>query len=92
MADKRYKVKISNKAKKQLKKIDRHDALIIKLWIEKHLIGTTNPYMYGKALKGNLGELWRYRVGKYRILSKINDDIVEIEIVKVGHRKEVYEK
>lgn len=90
MVAQQYKLKLSNKAKKQLKKLDKHDALMIKLWIEKNLMNTDNPYLRGKALKGNLGDLWRYRVGNYRILVRIDDEVIEIEVVQIGHRREVY--
>lgn len=90
MVERQYKLKLSNKAKKQLKKLDKHDALMIKLWIEKNLMNTDNPYLKGKPLKGNLGDLWRYRVGNYRILVRIDDEVIEIEVVQIGHRKEIY--
>ena len=44
----------------------------------------------GKALKGNLGTLRRYRVGDYRIVCTIDDKILRVLVVKVGHRSEVY--
>ena len=44
----------------------------------------------GKALKGNLGTLWRYRVGDYRVVCTIDDTILRVLVVKVGHRSEVY--
>jgi mRNA interferase RelE/StbE len=46
--------------------------------------------LYGKALQGNRDDQWRYRVGDYRILAKIDDDVVIITVVEVGHRKEIY--
>ncbi len=50
-----------------------------------------NPRSRGKGLVGNLRGLWRYRVGDYRILCRIQDDKLVIVIVEIGHRKEVYE-
>ncbi|MGI6252553.1 MAG: type II toxin-antitoxin system RelE family toxin [Aminivibrio sp.] len=44
----------------------------------------------GKGLKGNLGNLWRYRVGDYRVICSINDEILLVLVVKIGHRREVY--
>ena len=37
-----------------------------------------------------LGGLWRYRVGDYRILVEIKDEIVTVLLVGIGHRGEVY--
>ena len=64
----------------------------IKTWIEKNLIGTTNPRQHGKGLMGNKSEYWRYRVGDYRILAEIRDAEVIIIIVEVGHRREIYKR
>lgn len=85
-----YKVEYSKQAVKALKKIDQNIARVIISWIDKNLENCDNPRQYGKALKGNLSQFWRYRVGDYRILSIIEDDKLIIVIVTIGHRKEVY--
>ena len=33
---------------------------------------------------------WRYRVGAYRIISKIEDHRLVVVVVKIGHRREIY--
>lgn len=43
-----------------------------------------------KKLKGENDYLWRIRVGDYRILYSINDEISIVDIRKIGHRKQVY--
>lgn len=40
---------------------------------------------------GDFSGLWRYRVGDYRIISKIEDNVFTVLVVKVGHRKEIYD-
>ena len=85
-----YRVKYEKKAIKQLEKIDRPERYILRSWIEKNLVGTTNPRQHGKALKGELNEYWRYRVGDYRIIAEINDDEVLILVIEVGHRRDIY--
>ena len=42
--------------------------------LEKKFSNTKEPKKYGKALKGNLKEYWRYKVGNYRVLADIDDD------------------
>lgn len=86
-----YKVVIDPKAKKQLKKMDYIQAKSINKWIDKNLVGCTNPYFSGKALKGNLKDYWRYRVGNYRLLARIDNKKIIITIAKVGHRQGVYD-
>lgn len=39
----------------------------------------------------NLAGLWRYRVGDYRVVVSIEDDLVQVLVVRIGHRKDVYQ-
>lgn len=80
------------KAIKQLSKLDKGQQKMIMGWIQKNLVQTNNPRQYGKTLKGELKSYWRYRVGNYRILADINDDKIQIIIIQIGHRKDVYRK
>jgi len=60
-------------------------------FLEDRLLNLDNPRSIGEALRGTrLGDLWKYRVGDYRILARIDDHTVTIVVVKVGHRREVY--
>lgn len=85
-----YQVVYTKKAVKNLKKIDKAQQRFIVAWIEKNLINTEDPRAFGKGLKGDLKEYWRYRVGNYRILADIDKDEIKIIIVNVGHRKNIY--
>jgi mRNA interferase RelE/StbE len=87
---KSYKVRIDDKALKQLKKLDKVQARLISGWIDKNLEGCSDPRASGKALSGNLRGYWRYRVGSYRLMARIKDDIVTIVIVDIDHRSRVY--
>jgi mRNA interferase RelE/StbE len=50
-----------------------------------------DPRSLGEALKGSeLGEFWKYRVGDYRIISRIEDETVMIFVIRIGNRREVY--
>ena len=57
-----------------------------------NLIDTVNPRLHGKALQGEYSGLWRYRVGKYRIIANIQDETITILIVDIGHRSRIYSK
>jgi len=85
-----YGVEYSGEALKELKKLDRYQAKIIIAWIEKNLLDCENPRMYGKPLRYDRKNEWRYRVGAYRIIADIDDDIIRIEIINVGHRRDIY--
>lgn len=86
----RYTVEYTSKALKSLKKLDKSVLLMIKSWIEKNLVGTTEPRRHGKGLTSNRSGQWRYRVGDYRIIADIEDEKLIILVVEVEHRSRVY--
>jgi mRNA interferase RelE/StbE len=60
-------------------------------FLRERVAGLADPRSIGHALQGmQFGELWRYRVGDYRILCDIQDNRVVILVVQIGHRREVY--
>lgn len=88
----KYRVEYTEKAVKDLKKLDKYTKLMIKAWIDKNLVDCENPRVHGKALKANHNGQWRYRIGDYRLICVIEDDRLVITALNVGHRREVYEK
>ena len=44
----------------------------------------------GKMLQGNLTGIWSWRLSKYRILYKINNEEIEIFVINIGSRKKIY--
>lgn len=86
----KYSVKFSEKALKELKKLDKHTSSLILGWVRKNLEGCENPRLHGKGLTSNLSGEWRYRVGDYRLIAKIDDNIVTILVLNVGHRRDIY--
>lgn len=83
----KYHFVFSEKAKKQLFKLDNYTQQILISWIEKNIEGCENPKIIGKSLKGNYQGLWRYRVGDYRIIVKIENDLFIVLGLEIGHRK-----
>lgn len=83
-------VKITESALKELKKLDKQTTKLIKNWILKNLVSSSDPRQHGHALKGNLKGLWSYRVGDYRLIAEIEEDILTIFILDIGHRREIY--
>jgi len=82
-----YKIVLDKKVIKDLKNIDKTWQKKLIQTIETTL--TTEPYS-GKKLVGNLSDYFRVRVGDYRIIYEIFDDIVTVEIIKIKHRKNIY--
>lgn len=84
-----YRLELSNRAKKQLKKLDKPIAEMILRWLYKNIDNTAEPRQHGKALKGNLNNRWRYHIGDYRIIVNIQDDKLIVLALEVGHEKNI---
>lgn len=86
-----WKIDFSESALRQLKSLDKPITKRIIKWLDDRVLSGVNPRLWGKQLKGDeLSEYWRYRVGDYRVLCVIKDNIVTVEVVSIGHRKEIY--
>ncbi len=86
-----YSIVFSEKALKQIKKIDRHTASLITGWLRKNIEGCSDPRQHGKCLTANRSGQWRYRVGEYRIITEIQDANVIVLLLEIGHGKNIYE-
>lgn len=84
-------IKFDEAAIKELAKLDKQIARRITVFLRERVAVLDDPRSIGEALKGSkLGDLWKYRVGDYRIISNIEDGALRIVIVKIGNRREVY--
>lgn len=88
---KKYDVKLSERFKKEFRKLDKYTQRIIRTWIDKNLVECENPRLHGKGLTANRSGQWRYRIGDYRLICNILDDELVIIALTVGHRRNVYE-
>ena len=86
----KYKLVYSEKAQKQLNRLDYSIKSKILKYIDQNLFNTDNPKKFGKALRYNLKGFWRYRVENYRIIAKIEEDKLVILIVQVDKRDKIY--
>lgn len=84
------KILVSETAKKQLKKLDKSIQKKIIEYLEE-LSGLEDPRTRGKGISSNLTGLWRYRFGDYRLICEIKDEILTVEVVRIGHRREIYD-
>lgn len=86
-----WKIEIVPSAIKELDKLDRQVTKRILKFLHKRVASLKDPRSIGDALKGSkLGEYWRYRVGDYRIITIIEDKILLIIVLRVGHRRQIY--
>jgi mRNA interferase RelE/StbE len=83
-----YRIIFKKSAKKELDKLPSSIVKKIAPVIDELAI---NPRPKGsKKLEAQKNELWRIRVGDYRVVYLISDTIQVVEIQKLGHRKDIY--
>ena len=69
--------------------LDKNSQLDLKNYLEK-ISNCEKPMRFGKALEGSLQGFWRYRVGKFRIICKIDNNKMIIVIIDIDHRSKIY--
>ncbi len=84
-----YKVEYLASVKDDLASVSKSNRDQIRKSIEKKL--AHNPIEFGKPLQYSLKGLRRLRVRDYRVIFQIEEEKKIVLIVKIGHRKEVYE-
>jgi mRNA interferase RelE/StbE len=88
-----YRIEIDPAAERELDKLDKQQARRILKFLVDRVGRLDDPRSIGEALTGSrFGQLWKYRVGDYRIITSIEDDVLLILVVRVGHRREVYQR
>jgi len=86
-----WTIEFAETALRQVEKLDSAIRRRIIKFLRERLGKLDNPRSIGQALQGErLGEFWKYRVGDYRLIAKIEDDRLVILVLKVGRRREVY--
>jgi mRNA interferase RelE/StbE len=82
-----YRIEIKNSAAKSLKKVPKADRIRIAQEIDSFAENLPNPDT--TKMKGN-NPFHRVRVGDYRIIYEIQEEVLVILVVKFGHRKDIY--
>jgi mRNA interferase RelE/StbE len=86
-----WTVEFDDRARRELRKLAAETQKMILRYLRERIAGSPDPREFGKPLRMNLAGLWRYRVGDYRLICRIEDNRFVVLVLKVGHRREVYE-
>ncbi|MBK8675731.1 MAG: type II toxin-antitoxin system RelE/ParE family toxin [Cellvibrionales bacterium] len=86
-----WSVEFDEAARKELRKLDRQAQQDILRYLRERIATDDDPRRFGKALARDLAGLWRYRVQHYRLICHITDQTLTVLVLRVGHRKDVYE-
>ncbi|MDD3609260.1 MAG: type II toxin-antitoxin system RelE/ParE family toxin [Halothiobacillaceae bacterium] len=88
-----WRIELDPAAQRELSKLDPQIAKRVLVFLHGRVALLDDPRSIGEALKGSrLGELWKYRVGDYRIIASTEDGALRILVVRVGNCREVYRK
>ena len=86
-----WKIEFDPAAARELAQLDRPHARRILSFLSEPVAQLDAPRSIGEPLKGSkLGEFWKYRVGDYRVISRIEDNVMRVLVVRIGNRREVY--
>ena len=86
-----WQLELSDAALKDLAKLDKPVAKRIIDFLRQRVNTLEDPRAIGQALTGaRLGAYWKYRVGDYRVIARIEDDILRVFVIHAGHRRHVY--
>ncbi len=86
-----WQVSFDPAAERELKKLDPQIARRILKFLFERVAMAADPRRLGAALKGSrLGEFWKYRIGDYRAIVRIEDRVMLVLVVRIGNRREVY--
>ena len=90
-----WAIEYTDHARRQLRKPDKPSARRILDYMDQRMMDQRIAPLedirtLGKALRGPLGEFWRYRVGEYRIICELHDKELRVLVVRVGGRKDIY--
>jgi mRNA interferase RelE/StbE len=83
----RYALEFRPAALRQLRKLPKDAVLRIRTATEALC---DNPRPEGVAKLAGTDDLWRIRVGDFRVVYTVADEVLVVTVVRVGHRREVY--
>jgi len=88
-----WKIELDPATVRDLDRLDREIARRILGFLHERVARLDDPRSIGQALQGpKYGELWKYRVGDWRIICKIEDQRITVLVLRIGHRSKVYKQ
>jgi mRNA interferase RelE/StbE len=86
-----WTVEFDDRARRELRKLAPETQKAILGYLRERIAGAADPRRLGKPLRMNLAGLWRYRVGDYRLVCRFEENRLVVLVLKIGHRREIYD-
>jgi mRNA interferase RelE/StbE len=86
-----WRIEFERAAWRELDKLDSESSGRVLRFLRDRVAPLEDPRSTGQPLKGErFGEFWRYRIGDYRVIARIEDAEARILVLRIGHRREIY--
>ena len=85
-----WKVEFDDRALKELRELDPPVQNRILVFLRGRIATAEDPKRFGKPLTRRQPTLWRYRIGPYRLICRIEQDRLVVLVLAAGHRREIY--
>lgn len=86
-----WTVEYDRRVLKDLKRLDRQAQQTILDFFDDRIAPADDLRVFGKPLTASFAGLWRYRIGDYRAICRIEAQRLVVLVVRVGHRSTVYD-
>jgi mRNA interferase RelE/StbE len=78
-------------AQRDLKKIGPSEARKIFAYLDKRIASGAHPKEWADPYRRELHGFWKIRIGEYRAVARLHENVLIVQVVKVGNRRDVYE-
>ncbi|MFA5812005.1 MAG: type II toxin-antitoxin system RelE/ParE family toxin [bacterium] len=82
----KYRIVFAPTAERQFLRLTK----VVRLRVAQAIAKLAADPHLGKRLKGELADYWSFRIGDYRVVYFIRNNLVQVEIIRVAHRREAY--
>jgi mRNA interferase RelE/StbE len=87
-----WQIEFDPAARRELEKLDKAVSNRILNFLFERVAALEDPRSIGERLQGVLRQFWKYRVGNYRVICSLKDERLAVVVVRVGHRREIYNR
>ena len=86
-----WTIEYDRRVLKDMKRLDKAVRLQVLNYFDDRIALADDPRRFGKPLKSTFSGLWRYRIGDYRAICRIEDQKFVVLVVRVANRSKVYD-
>ncbi len=87
-----WTIEYDSRVVKDMKKLGKKVQEQILAYFDERIASSSDPRRFGKSLKSSFSGLWRYRIGDYRGICRMEDAHMVVLVVRINHRSKVYKK